>query len=158
MRRFALAADVGQAQRLPLRAVDWRAVLLADPHVTALGGDAQGGEQLGPRLEVTLGVAGKTVRGLPDYDRIESGALDGDGAREALIPFFSSGAGGHCTGACATLPTSRVAPRPVIGSVRRLRDAPARNGQGRAGSASAIILRLRATAPPMGMGGRPRAP
>jgi len=60
----------------------------------------------------------------------------------------------HCPGACATLPKFRVAPRPAIGSFRRLRDAPARNGQGRAGSASATVYASWESVPRMVVGAR----
>lgn len=108
MRRLAVAAAATvvlalasasalQAQRAPLRGVDWRAVLAADPHVMIDGvPTTRDPSVFAPPLTATLGDA--TASGAPVLGEIQYGDLDGDGAEEALVPLFSTGAAGRYTG------------------------------------------------------------
>ncbi|HLH25187.1 MAG TPA: hypothetical protein VK066_21915 [Chloroflexota bacterium] len=80
------------AQGTPLQAVDWLAVLAAEPGVQASADcpPAFGGRA--PCLLVALG--GDQVAGYPLVDNVLYGDIDGDGLDEAVIPLFSGGTAG----------------------------------------------------------------
>jgi hypothetical protein len=69
------------AQRTPLQAVDWLAVLAAEP--------------VGNLPCVRLPIADDTYIGYPLVDNVLYGDLDGDGLDEAVIPLFSGGTAGN---------------------------------------------------------------
>jgi hypothetical protein len=98
---MALAASATlsalHAQRSPLRTVDWRSVIATDPHVTLESGPVtRDPNAFGPALTVTLGNA--TASGAPVLEEVTYADLDGDGAEEAVLPLFSTGAAGRYTG------------------------------------------------------------
>jgi hypothetical protein len=87
---LARAADV------PLRQVDWRAVLANDPAITIDPTAYQLPVEVGPYVSV---VAPRSPEGrLSGYallDDVAYGDLDGDGAEEAVLTIFSGGTGGN---------------------------------------------------------------
>lgn len=94
---LAGTAAAVDAQSSGLRGVDWPAVVAADPHVTFQPGNSTMNPELfGQPISVTLGEM--TAGGAPVYGEIEYGDLDGDGAEEAMIPLFSTGAAGRYLG------------------------------------------------------------
>jgi hypothetical protein len=88
-----MLAPVGVgAQGMPLREVDWLAVLRAEPSAR-LGSDCPPGfGGRGPCLAVDLGP--EALGGYPLVDNVLYGDLDGDGRDEAVIPVFSGGTAG----------------------------------------------------------------
>lgn len=99
-----------RALSLPLRAVDWNAMLAADPHVQVLPDPGIALEPPGPYVSVTaagLAFAAFTpgtspaawqdveVGGYALTGSVQYGDLDGDGAEEAIISLSSGGTAGN---------------------------------------------------------------
>ncbi|HEY7062387.1 MAG TPA: hypothetical protein VII06_12990 [Chloroflexota bacterium] len=99
---------VRAAQGTPLQAVDWLAVLAAEPGVQAGVDCPPGFGGRGPCLQVPL--AGDVMVGYPLVDNVLYGDLDGDGRDEAVIPVFSGGTAGNI----GFLVYQEAAPRPRL--------------------------------------------
>jgi hypothetical protein len=100
------AVGVG-AERVPLRQVDWDAVLRSDPRIVMPADCPAFVMELGPCVEIAtdevsvagasgLGPVGDTIVGYADVrpDDIGYGDLDGDGVEEAVIRVESGGTAG----------------------------------------------------------------
>lgn len=86
---------LASAAQVPLRQVDWRAVIESDPNI-AIDPNAfplPGGKW--PFIEVAVTDApDETLSGYAMVDGVEYGDLDGDGTDEAVMPVDSGGTGG----------------------------------------------------------------
>jgi hypothetical protein len=81
-----------QAQRAPLQAVDWLAVLAAEPGTQA---DPDCPPMPGGRVPcLSVPMGGDLMVGYPLVDNVLYGDLDGDGRDEAVIQLFSGGTAG----------------------------------------------------------------
>jgi hypothetical protein len=83
------------AAKLPLRQVDWRAVLKSDPKIT-IDPDAYklpGGDYPFITVDATGGPE-ETLSGYALADDVVYGDFDGNGAEEAVLPVDSGGTGG----------------------------------------------------------------
>jgi hypothetical protein len=95
----ALLVPSAQADAVPLRQVDWQAVLAADPHLHIESQPPLAGA--GPYVSVVTPPAGDesgpsaaTPSGYALIDGVQYGDLDGDGVEEAAIVLVSGGTAG----------------------------------------------------------------
>jgi hypothetical protein len=87
---------LARAAGVPLRQVDWRAVLASDPAITIDPTAYQLPVDVGPYISVVApGSPEGQLSGYALLDEVAYGDLDGDGAEEAVLSIFSGGTGGN---------------------------------------------------------------